>query len=118
MRHKLCDSLKIDVHLADVKHAQPASKRIGFLVHLPNSSAASFDEISLRNHAKGCSVQTVPFMTGVWVARPYHHQRIEHTLVQAIKRDLIAQGFKELCSKAHLENTRSHLAHGTLDLGI
>ena len=118
MRHKLCDSLKIDVHLADVKHAQPASKRIGFLVHLPNSSAASFDEISLRNYAKGCSVQPVSFVTEVWVARPYHRQRIKRTLIQVIKRDLLAQEFKELCSKAHLENTRSHLAHGTLDLGI
>ena len=118
MRHKLCDSLKIDVHLADVKHAQPASKRIGFLVHLPNSSAASFDEISLRNYANGCSVQPVPFVTEVWVARPYHRQRIKRTLIQVIKRDLLAQEFKELCSKAHLENTRSHLAHGTLDLGI
>ena len=118
MRHKLCDSLKIDVHLADVKHAQNARKRIGFLAHLPNSSSAHFDEISLRNYANGCCVQQRLFLTGVWVASPYRRQRAERTFIKATERKLLTQEFKELRSKAHLENTRSHLAPGTWDLGI
>lgn len=113
MRHRMWDSLSIDEHLGDIKKMHEGGiRRTGYIALLDDNRVAGFAEVCIREYANGCTAQPVPFLEGIWV-EPEHQQRsLGRELVSMIERDLIGQGFHELCSDAHIENTISHHAHG------
>jgi len=112
MRHQMWDSLSIQEHMDDIaKMCAPASKRRGYIAVRDGERPVGFAEVHIREYANGCTAQPVPFLEGIWVEPEYRRHDVGRMLVNEIRHDLIAEGFKELCSDAHVENTISHRAH-------
>ncbi|MEM6496328.1 MAG: GNAT family N-acetyltransferase [Pseudomonadota bacterium] len=86
-------------------------KRSGYIALFGDKLGIGFAEVCIRDYANGCRAQPVPFLEGIWIEPEYRQRGIGKDLVDAIKLDLIDQGFHELCSDSHIENTIAHDAH-------
>ena len=118
MRYRMWDSLSTDEHMTDIaRMLSRETKRTGYIAVADGNLSIGFAEVSIRDYANSCTRQPVPFLEGIWVDPDYHKRGIGRMLVTAIERDLINEGFQELCSDADIENTISHHAHGTWGFG-
>ena len=112
MRFKVWDSLSIDEHLGDIKKLlEGGIKRTGYMAIINDKQPAGFAEVCIREYANGCTAQPVPFLEGIWITPKHRHSGIGRAFIEKITADLITQGFCELCSDAHIKNTKSHRAH-------
>lgn len=113
MRARMWDSESRQRHEIDIDKMLSGSRRSGYLVETTDGSRAGFAEICIRDYANGCTEQPVPFLEGIWIEPMFRRRGAGISLLRYIETDLRAQGYRELCSDANLENDVSHAAHAT-----
>lgn len=111
MRLMLWSNYTIQEHIADIEKAIQSENYSGYMALLANGQPIGFAEVSIRPYANGCVEQPVPFLEGIWVEPTYQRQGVGKSLLLQISKDLITQGFTELCSDAEVSNHMSHKAH-------
>lgn len=73
-----------------------------------------FVELSIRNHAEGCSTERVAFLEGWYVELDARRQGVGAALVKAAEEWGRAQGCTEFASDTELDNYVSAAAHRAL----
>ena len=112
MRSKLWDELSFDEHVGEIDRMLKSKKCSGFLAVHAGNQPIGFAEICIRDYANGCTEQPVPFLEGIWVDPKHRRQGAGRALIEKITEDLVAKGFRELCSDVEIRNRRSYRAHG------
>lgn len=111
LRHQFWGDLTAASHQTELAADLATGKLTGYLAILPGGEAIAFAEVSHRDYANGAKGRPVPFLEGIWVEPNWRRQGIGGRLIEAISKDLAANGFEELCSDAEIDNLISHAAH-------
>ena len=83
----------------------------GFIAQAPDSSAAGFAEIAIRQYANGCDSAPVAFLEGIWVAPPYRRRGVGRRLIAHAEAFAASRSFRELGSDTQIDNAASQAAH-------
>jgi len=83
----------------------------GFVAEADDGLILGFAEVAIRPYANGCDTRPVPFLEGIFVRQKHRRHGVAAQLVAFIEAYLVAQGFREIGSDAHLDNVTSHAAH-------
>ena len=91
-------------------------ERRGFLAE-EDGVPVGYAEISLRPYANGCAYQPVAFLEGIWVAPRARRRGVGRALIDHLMSLAKAEGRREICSDALLDNAASHAAHRAWGFG-
>ncbi|WP_193187706.1 GNAT family N-acetyltransferase [Nisaea sediminum] len=100
-------------HEIDIDKMLDVAHRSGFLVETASGTPVGFAETCIREYANGCTEQPVPFLEGIWIEPGYRRHGAGSALLQHIETLLRAEGYREICSDADLENLISQAAHAS-----
>ncbi|MEA2010770.1 MAG: GNAT family N-acetyltransferase [Actinomycetota bacterium] len=85
--------------------------RLGVFVAETTDSVIGFAEVTMRDHADGCSTSPVGYLEGWWVDPDHRRKGIGSALLAASEQWARDHGATEFASDAHADNEASRLAH-------
>ena len=88
-----------------------ARGRTGVFVADPGDGLVGFAEVSMHEHASGCTTSPVGYLEGWWVDSDHRRSGVGRTLLEATELWARDRGAVEFASDAYSENDASRAAH-------
>jgi aminoglycoside 6'-N-acetyltransferase I len=111
MRHALWPDIAPEAADHDMQAWLGRPDTVVFVACRPDGTLCGFVEAGSRPYADGCETSPVAYIEGWYVDAEVRQQGVGRALLAAAEVWARAEGYREIASDAHLDNTVSHRAH-------